>query len=150
MIKFENLGIDIDKVLEMYPDSVYVGQAPLKTKVGFSDFAADIFYTSNPDTTKGHKNYFAVYRYLYQTVITDASHVTDLIFNVVELQDGTLIYPRFQHDFRSLGDIFVDGGSWIQQADGMWMMWGRVGYIQQSDIKSRFNVKIVDGKFIKL
>lgn len=151
------VGIAVDGVLSNYPDSIYVGQAPLKTKSGFADSCADIFYTANPDTSKGHKTYFGVFiRNIVNpktfskessVFITDASHVESLRFNFVKLPNGKYIYSRYQHDFRQFDNgCFVDGGSWLQQPDGSFAMWGRTSI--PSEYES-FEAKIVSGKFVK-
>jgi hypothetical protein len=146
-IIFPSVGINIHVVREFYSDSVYVGQAPLKTKSGFSDSCAEIFYTANPDTAKGHKNYFGFFVRDHHPYVTDASHVESLRFIFVKQPDSRYIYARFQHDFRSFGDgCFVDGGSWLQQSDGSFAMWGRTSIPPEYE---SFEAKIVAGKFVK-
>lgn len=146
-IIFPSVGINIHAVLEKYPDAIYVGQAPLRTKFGFSDSAGEIFYTTTPDVTKGHSNYFGFFTRDGNAYVTDASHVESLRFTFVKQPDGQYIYARYQHDFRSFGDgCFVDGGSWIEAKSepDVYEMWGRTSL---DDGYEMFQAKILNGKF---
>jgi len=148
-IIFPSVGINIHAVKEKYPDAVYVGQAPLKTKFGFSDSAGEIFYTATPDVSKGHSNYFGFFTRDGSVVVTDASHVESLRFSFVKQPDGRYIYARYRHDFRSFGDgCLVDGGSWIESydEDSTYCMCGRTSVNPGYEM---FQAKIIDGKFVK-
>jgi hypothetical protein len=147
-IIFPSAGINIHAVLEKYPDAVYVGQAPLRTKFGFADSAGEIFYTATPDVSKGHSNYFGFFVRDDDAYVTDASHVESLRFTFVKQPDGRYIYARYQHDFRSFGDgCFVDGGAWIESniEAGIYEMWGRTSL---NDGCEKLQVKILNGKFV--
>ena len=77
--------------------------------------AADVFYreTAHPDF--GNK-YFGLYLNPYsgepggsRIMITNADCIENLDFEVVDV-DGTLHYSQHRHDFRSVGDVAIDGG----------------------------------------
>ena len=70
-----------------------------------------VFYDANPDTSKGHKNYFAFFFGLSgKLFITDGSWVEGLqVFGAVH--DGTFHYSNHGHDFNEFADgLFIDGG----------------------------------------
>ena len=47
---FTSTGIDVPTVSMVYKTSRYVGQFPLMTKSGFSEFHVDVFYEPNPES----------------------------------------------------------------------------------------------------
>lgn len=129
---FTPLGIDVQAVLEKYPDSMYVGQFPHAGKdrsgeLVFFDRAVDVFYNPKPDIESGHTNYFTVYVRDGHAYISDASYVTDILLSGIVDDDGDIMYARYQHDFRYTKDqkYGVDGGGWIKSKDG-WYMMGRM------------------------
>lgn len=149
---FTPTGVVVDKIPESYPGSVYVGQFPLK-HIGidrFTDWHADVFYNPNPDTSKGHSNYFAVYVRDGKGYITDAKHVETMLLTVIEDSEGNFIYPRFQHDFRYFdGSYFCDGGWWMESTDvkGKFCMMSRIG---GAVLPKRFTVEIKDGEYYRI
>ena len=114
---FTSTGIDVPTVSMVYKTSRYVGQFPLMTKSGFSEFHVDVFYEPNPDRDLGHSYYFAIYQRVGGVYIIGAEHIEKLILSVYTDSEGYLIYSRFQHDFRSFktstGDVSIDGGWWM-------------------------------------
>ena len=149
---FPKLGVVRDSVFENHPTARYVGQFPLRTSgdyPSFTDWAADFYYVPDPDVSKGHSNYFAVYVRDEKVYITNGKHVEKLVCTVCIMHDGSYLYPRFQHDFRSVGDFFVDGGSWVQSNDfpGYVTMWGRRG---GDNIPQSFSMTIKDGEFYRI
>lgn len=116
---FENLGINIDSVLNHYPSARHVGQFALKTREDYTDFAVDVFYQPNPNRELGYDNYFAIYKKDGKAYITSAAGIRDMVFSGVADCDGNVLYARYRHDFRSTkdGDIMVDGGMWLKCHD---------------------------------
>jgi hypothetical protein len=108
------LPIYINQVEERY-NAKYVGDFCIKTTSGWTDAPAAIFYTEHPDEAKGHTHYFAIYlnpsNPLSDFIITkgDSAFSQPIIGLVTE--DGTVIFSRYGHDFRSTPDgSFIDGG----------------------------------------
>lgn len=103
--------LNIAEVEKKY-DAKYVGEFCLKTKTGgWSEDPVSVFYVTNPDTSRGHTNYFGILSRMGTVYICDASSAAAEPF--VGLQYGDeIIYSRFRHDFRSTrnGNAFVDGG----------------------------------------
>ena len=99
----------IAKVEDMYK-AKYVFESCLKGRNGnWLNFPVAIFYTkeAHPEGS----NYFALYRH----PADEAFRITDGISAVEETYTGIAVgndvaYSRYRHDFRSLGDCFVDGG----------------------------------------
>lgn len=77
--------------------------------------AADIFYRETAHPEFGNK-YFGLYINPYadhdsgsRIMITNADCIEDLDFEMVDV-DGTLHYSQHRYDFRSVGDVSIDGG----------------------------------------
>ena len=104
----------IKKIEEMY-SAKYIGAFCTRRKDGtWHEMPLDVFYVSNPDVEKGHKNYFGMfYDQLDDAVkITDAtSAVSDEMVGVVA-NDGEVIVSGYRHDYRKSrdGSVFIDGG----------------------------------------
>lgn len=153
---FTHTGINVGVVLKRYPTAKYVGQFPLRAKLGeFSDYVADVFYEQNPKIELGHSHYFAVYVRSGDAYITDAEHVESLMLAVYEDRDGNYIYSRFQHDFRSFetadDTISIDGGWWtpVSEYEGMYSMIGRTLWNVGLPPKGK-SVIISDGDFYEI
>ena len=145
---FTSTGINVDVVLKHYPTFQYVGQFALKTRTDHTDFPVDVFYEPNPDVEQGHSHYVAVYVNDGKAMITNAVSVTDMVFTGSYTDDDTIIYPRFQHDFRYFnGDRnFCDGGWWLKsqepESHGCWSMQTRWGGASNKLL----TLRVIDGK----
>ena len=97
----------IAKVENMY-NAKYVFESCLKTKDGgWCNMPVAIFYTE-----KAHpqgSNYFGLYHTdTGEFMITDGITATEP-FNALQVGDD-VIYSRYRHDYRTLGEGMVDGG----------------------------------------
>jgi hypothetical protein len=140
------LGINPIAVFSKFPTAMFVGQFPLKTRDGFTDWAVDVFYEPNPRKDLGHGHYFALYVDDGKVMITGADHVETLEFTVIETEQYGFVFSRFQHDFRTFGDISIDGGWWLDSKDGFHSMRGRV--LWGASFPKCFGVIIRDGRYI--
>lgn len=89
----------------------YVGEFCLRAKNGgWSEYPAAVFYQPNPDTSRGHTNYFGILSQMGSVYITNAISATEP-FDAIQYRDE-IIYSRYRHDFRGSSDgrVFVDGG----------------------------------------
>jgi hypothetical protein len=103
--------LNIEKVESKY-NAKYVGEFCLRTKDGgWSDSPVAVFYQPNPDTSKGHSEYFGILSQMGTVYITNAISAAEVDIQGVQYGDE-IIYSRFRHDFRSdsTGKVFVDGG----------------------------------------
>jgi hypothetical protein len=97
----------IAKVEKSY-NAKYVFESCLKTKDGgWADFPAAIFYTEKPHPEGS--NYFAVWHNGVNLLITDALPSTEEPFDALQVGEE-IIYSRYRHDYRELGEAMVDGG----------------------------------------
>lgn len=136
-------------ILKKHPGTSYVGQCPLKLRNGqMSDWVADIFYNPNPNKALGHGHYFAIYFRDGHMYITGANHVESLRFTGTVDDNGNIVFPMFQHDFRYFNNstCFCDGSHWTENSDGTFSMnhcrWGFP--VTPPPCK---NIRIIDGKF---
>ena len=71
--------------------------------------AADIFYRETPHPEFGNR-YFGLYLDPESKVmITNADKIEDFSFEMIEV-DGQWHYSQHRHDFRTVGDVSIDGG----------------------------------------
>lgn len=68
-----------------------------------------VFYTENPDRSKGHSNYLGVFWHGDALYLTDAKTIEDAEYNAIEI-NGKFIASRYRHDYQSEGDAMIDGG----------------------------------------
>lgn len=105
---------DTQKVERIYTekDGVPVKYVCTSAANKHGSFAVDIFYRETPHPEFGNR-YFGLYRNPYsenaEIMITNADKIEDMTFDMVEV-DGTLHYSQHRHDFRSVGDVAIDGG----------------------------------------
>ena len=75
-------------------------------------FAADVFYRETPHPVFGNY-YFGIYSNPYagnaQVMICNADSIEKLSFSMIAGADG-LEYSQHRHDYREVGDNFIDGG----------------------------------------
>lgn len=111
-------GLNIDAVEEKY-NAKYVGQYDLPSSRG----PYLIFYVENPDTSKGHDNYFALRRGMGLTLkgefgwtdsitIFNGKGIRELEWSAILLEDDTFLVSRWHHDYVTgpRGEM-LDGGS---------------------------------------
>jgi hypothetical protein len=151
---FTNLGIDVQKVLELdeFSGCSYVGQFPGGRRkdngsIDFRDSAVDVFYQPNPDRSLGHTNYFSVFNHQGSVYIANAEYVTDVLLNGIIDSEGDILYARYQHDFRYTFDkkCGVDGGWWLKWEDGLWAMAARTIGSVDGSLPKWVNIRVKDG-----
>lgn len=95
------------KRIEKSYNATYVCETCIKSHDEWVNFPCAIFYTE-----KAHpegSNYFAMYfNFDGDLTITNGITATEPFFGVQV--DDTVIYSRYRHDYRTLGDVSVDGG----------------------------------------
>lgn len=130
---------DTQKVERIYTekDGVPVKYVCTSAVNEHGSFAVDIFYRETAHPEFGNR-YFGLYRNPYsenvEIMITNADKIEDMIFDMVEV-DGTLHYSQHRHDFRSVGDVAIDGGRSYMK---------RVGNLSRP-VKS---LKVKNGEFV--
>lgn len=101
--------------------------------------AADIFYRETPHPDFGNR-YFGLYVNSFggdsRIMITNADAIENLDFNMVEVDDK-LHYSQHRHDYRSVGDVAIDGGR------SYCRMVGNLSH-------PKFYLKVKDGKFVEV
>lgn len=81
----------------------------------WSEQPVDVFYQPNPDTSKGHTNYFGIFRRDGKIFITNASSAFSVpIYGIhIPLTDEVIV-SRYRHDYVSrstnTNSYFIDGG----------------------------------------
>jgi hypothetical protein len=70
----------------------------------------DVFYQPNPDTSKGHSNYFGLFVQEGNLWITNAASAFEEPITGIVCEDGEVIVSRFRHDYVTKGDRMIDGG----------------------------------------
>ena len=99
--------------IESMRDATYIGYWCGRTKDGYwAEKPLDVFYVEEPDTDKGHTNYFGLIidPLSKQVMITDASSCfQEAITGIVE--DGVVYVSRYRHDFvQTPSGSSIDGG----------------------------------------
>lgn len=131
---------DTQKVERIYTekDGVSVTYVCTSAPNRSAAYAADIFFRETPHPEFGNR-YFGLYLNAYskyeQIMIINADKIEELEFNMVEV-DGILHYSQHRHDFRSVGDVAIDGGREYCR---------RVGNLSHP-MKT---LKVKDGKFVE-
>lgn len=107
-----NPMFDTEKVEQLYSEKDGVPITYVCTSaIHFGDaYAVDVFYRGTPHPEFGNY-YFGLYRSQItdHLMITNADNIENLDFDMVEVNDQ-LHYSQHRHDFRSVGDISIDGG----------------------------------------
>ena len=101
----------IAKIETMYGGK-YMGYWTIKDKHGnWSEMPVDVFYQPNPDRSKGHTNYFGMYRsHDDHVMITNAESAFSEPITGVLTDDGEVIVSRYRHDYVTKDNKMVDGG----------------------------------------
>jgi len=132
-VSYDSCAINIPAVEKKY-DASYVGMFALKTKDGWTDWAAPIFWVANPKAPYTN-HYFAMYVISSgKLMITDGTSSVDHVIVAVEDDNGEIIYSRYQHDCR----YTTDGSAWI---DG--------GCYYTRSNRPAFTMRVQDGKFVR-
>jgi len=76
----------------------------------WNEVPVDVFYVENPDTSKGHTNFFGMFRKGENVLITDASSCFSVPMTGILTKQGEVVVSRFRHDYRGAGDGAIDGG----------------------------------------
>lgn len=128
-----NPVFNVKKAEELYSkkdgvDVKYVCTTDLRN----SDMPVDVFYRATPHPEFGNR-YFGLFAGVFSgdLMITNADVVEELEFGMIE-HKGTYYYSRSHHDYKVVGDQFIDGGR---------------QYIRSSGNAQVFKVK--DGEFQK-
>ena len=100
----------IRKIEEKY-GAKYMGYWCTKSPSGnWNESPVDVFYVENPDTSKGHTNYFGMFVRDESVYITEASTAFSEPIAGIPTDDGEVIVSRYRHDYVTRGDRMIDGG----------------------------------------
>lgn len=102
----------IKKVLEVYGAS-YIGRFDLERGSMDVTIMGDVFYQPNPDTSKGHTHYFALFHHplTEDLLITNASFIVDREYPAIKFGEDDYLVSRGRHDYVSRDGVFLDGGA---------------------------------------
>lgn len=76
-----------------------------------------LFYSENPDVSRGHGHYVAVRREIYSTDVYVSRPDIDAISGILE--DGVFYYSAHRHDYvTTVGGQFIDGGVYYTRSSG--------------------------------
>lgn len=105
---FSSEGI---KKIEGLRQAIHMGFWCTKSpKGGWNERPVDVFYVANPDTSRGHTNYFGIFHQEDKVFICDAaSAFSEPIWGMLGNQ-GHVLVSKYRHDYREDGEIMVDGG----------------------------------------
>jgi hypothetical protein len=106
-----NPKLDIERVAKIYSekDGVDVRYVCTSATTEYAAYAEDIFYRETPHPEFGNR-YFGLYWSQHgNLMISNADTIETVTFGMIEV-DGKLHYSQHRHDYRSLGDVFIDGG----------------------------------------
>ena len=100
------------KKVEDLRNAKYMGYWCTKRTDGksWNESPVDVFYQPNPDTEKGHRNYFGLYVQGGSLYITDATSAFSepIVGSICE--DGEVIVSRYRHDYVAKKGAMIDGG----------------------------------------
>lgn len=81
-------------------------------------YAYDIFYRETPHPVYGNR-YFGLTQRDGIVYIANADNIENLIFNTVLNEESQQwVYSQHRHDFRSAGNVMIDGGRSYQKLMG--------------------------------
>jgi len=105
---FKKAGIQ--KIEEKY-GAKYMGYWCTKSPRGhWNESPVDVFYVENPDTSKGHTNYFGMFVRDESVYITEASTAFSDPISGIPTDDGEVIVSRYRHDCVTKDGRMIDGG----------------------------------------
>ena len=91
--------------------ATYMGYWCTKAPRGhWNEQPVDVFYVEQPDRTKGHTNYFGMFRRQDDVLICDASSAFSEPMTGVLCEDDVVIVSRYRHDYVTRGPYMIDGG----------------------------------------
>lgn len=108
----------ISKIEEKY-SAKYMGYWCTKSPRGnWNESPVDVFYVENPDTSKGHTNYFGMFiktdpytgKSTDSVYITEASTAFSDPIAGIPTDDGEVIVSRYRHDYVEKDGRMIDGG----------------------------------------
>lgn len=111
---------------EAHYSARYVGLYDLPDREG----PFHIFYTENPDTSKGHDNYFGLFWRNDEPYITSAATIRDAVFSAHKLDEHSYLVSRYRHDYRRANGKMIDGG---------------LAYVRSSIPGPEYEMRIIDG-----
>jgi len=135
-INVQKTGID-EYFCKKYNAS-YLGIFCLKTYEGaWSESICGVYYVDNPDTSKGHTNYFAI-SFLgvldVRAFISKGDSAFEDGLTGIVSEEGEVLISKYRHDYRKFkrdGDVFIDGGRDYTRSN-----------------TTTIDISVVDGKFI--
>jgi hypothetical protein len=98
------------KIIEERYNAKYMGYWCSNHGGRWQEVPLDVFYVENPDPSKGHSNYFGMFRKGIHVAITDASSCFSEPITGVLCPDGEVAVSRYRHDYRNAGSGAIDGG----------------------------------------
>lgn len=105
---FKKAGIQ--KIEEKY-GAKYMGYwCTQRPSGGWNESPVDVFYQPNPDTSKGHTNYFGMFVRDESVYITEASTAFKDPISGIVTDDGEVIVSRYRHDYVEKDGRMIDGG----------------------------------------
>jgi hypothetical protein len=101
----------------------------------WTESPVDVFYVAEPDRSKGHTNYFGMFKRGDTSYITDASSAFTAPITGILTKDGEVIVSRFRHDYIMKDGYMIDGGR---------------DYLRCSadSLQTFVNVSVEDGEFV--
>lgn len=102
---------DKDKVEKFYSekDGVTIYYVCTSAPNAHATYAADIFYRETPHPEFDNHYFGLYYNHENQIMITNVDMIETLEFGMVEGANGWE-YSQHRHDYRSVGDVTIDGG----------------------------------------
>jgi hypothetical protein len=98
------------KIIEERYNAKYMGYWCTKHGESWKETPVDVFYVENPDRSKGHSNYFGMFRKGENVFITNAeSCFADGMTGVLS-PDGEVGISRYRHHMQAVGAGAIDGG----------------------------------------
>jgi len=107
--KSDELKPEIIQMIEKKYSANYIYESQLKSKDGWTDISAAIFY--QPEPKPGHSHWFAIHRnYLGQMFVSDASTTVAVPVTAVQVAEDEYLYSHHRHHFLGRDGIAIDGG----------------------------------------
>ena len=121
-------------LIEQKYQATYMGYwCTKKPSHDWNESPVDVFYVENPDRTKGHTNYFGMFKREGVVYITDASSAFNASIRGVLCEDGEVLVSRYRHDYVVKDSHMVDGGR---------------DYMRCSSNSPQAAVFVVNGKYV--
>ena len=108
------------RLVEETYKATYMGAWCIKDRRGnWSERPVEVFYQPNPDTEKGHTNYFGIFIREGSPYICEASSAfSEPIYGLLT-DDGEVIVSRYRHDCVMKDEYMIDGGrDYIKSSGG--------------------------------